>query len=83
MKKQILFLLSAISIASVACAKIETTDNTVKQSPVEIKGIIISDKANTPAVKSNYDLDENTGTFYWTGVEKIGILNYYSSPQFW
>lgn len=83
MKNQIFFLLSAISFASVACAKIETTDNTVKQSPVEIKGVIISDKANTPAVKSNYDLDENTGTFYWTGVEKIGILNYYSSPQFW
>lgn len=84
MKNQIFFLLSAISFASVACAKIETTDNTVKQSPVEIKGVIISDKDSTPAVKSNYDLDENTGTFYWTGVEKIGILNFYSSdPYFW
>lgn len=84
MKNQIFFLLSAISFASVACAKIETTDNTVKQNTVEIKGVICNADEKAQAVKSNYDLDENTGTFYWTGVEKIGILNFYSSdPYFW
>lgn len=81
MKKYIYLPLIAISLASIACSKIETADNTVKQNTVEFHGIINSSDAQT--VKTNYDLDESTGTFYWMGVEKIGVLNYYSSPQFW
>lgn len=82
MKKHIYFSLIAVSIASLACSKMETADNTVKENTVELKGII-SNADGAQEVKTNYDLDTSTGTFYWTGVEKIGLLNFYNSPQFW
>lgn len=75
MKKHIYFSLIAVSIASLACSKMETADNTVKENTVELKGII-SNADGAQEVKTNYDLDTSTGTFYWTGVETIGILNY-------
>lgn len=80
MKKHIYFSLIAVSIASLACSKMETADNTVKENTVELKGII-SNADGAQEVKTNYDLDASTGTFYWTGTEKIGILNF--DGYFW
>lgn len=82
MKKHIYFSLIAVSIASLACSKMETTDNTIKENTVELKGIISNANSDgAQEVKTNYDLDASAGTFYWTGVETIGILNY--DGYFW
>ena len=60
-----------------SCAK-EADVNEETRNKVEVRALI-----DNSDVKTNYDIDGSTATFYWTGTETIGRLNFYASPQFW
>ena len=79
MKKVLLFTL-ALSALAISCNKTDALDNYAYGNAVDIKASIV-EKVET---KSNYDLAGSTGTFYWTGTEKIGWMRWLSSSSyFW
>lgn len=71
MKKFLLFAL-AVSALAISCNKVDTSVNQLDENTVEFRATIV-ENVDT---KSNYDLAGSTGTFYWTGTEKIGWMKW-------